>query len=61
MVLLFFLLAVLVASAQERTLAVLRDQTVQVKRWGGLVLIGVGGWLLALAIWATAFARIFPV
>lgn len=61
MVVLFFLLAGLVASAQARALAVLRGQTVRVKRWGGAVLIGVGCWLLALAIWAEAFARIFPV
>jgi hypothetical protein len=61
LVVLFFLLATLVATAQERTLAVLRDQTIQVKRWGGWVLLGIGSWLLALAIWAEAFAGIFPV
>jgi len=61
MVVLFFAVATLVAFAQERTLSGLRAQTLRVKRWGGIVLLGVGSWLLALAIWAEAFVKIFPV
>lgn len=61
MVLLFFTLAALVAYAQDRTLTILREQTIQVKQWGGGVLILVGSWLLATAIWAAAFSKIFPV
>lgn len=61
MVWLFFTLATLVAFAQERTLAALRKQTVRVRQWGGVVLMLVGSWLLATAIWAEAFAKFFPV
>jgi len=61
MVALFFAVAMLVAFAQERTLSGLRAQTLRIKRWGGVVLIGVGSWLLVLAIWAEAFVKIFPV
>lgn len=61
MVLLFFTLAALVAYAHERTLATLREQTVRVRQWGGGVLLLVGSWLLATAVWAEAFSKIFPV
>jgi len=60
-VLLLFGLAVAVASAQERIVGTLQASVTQVKRWGGWVLIGVGLWTLALAIWAEEFAHIFPV
>jgi len=61
MMLLFFLAAGLVAFAQDRILAVMRAQTVRIKHWGGVILIAVGAWLMALAVWAGLFARIFPV
>ncbi len=60
-VLLLFGLAAAVASAQERVVTTLQASVTQVKRWGGWVLIGIGLWTLALAIWANEFARIFPV
>ncbi len=61
LVLLLFGLALLIATGQQRVLRGLTVHTGRVKRWGGAVLIGVGLWTLALAIWADAFARIFPV
>lgn len=60
-VLLLFGLAAAVASAQVRVVMTLQASVTQVKRWGGWVLIGIGLWTLALAIWADQFARIFPV
>ena len=61
MVLLIFALALLVGAAQQRAVEALKAGTQQVKRWGGVVLIGVGAWLIVLAIWADFFARVFPV
>ncbi len=61
MVILFFTLSLLVASAQERVLDALRGETLRIRRWGGMVLIGVGAWLLALAIWGQALVDILPV
>ena len=58
---LMFALAALVGAVQERVITVLKAGTSRVKRWGGLVLVGVGLWLLALAVWADLFARLFPV
>lgn len=60
-VLLLFGLAAAVASARERIVTPLQASLGQVKRGGGWVLIGIGLWTLALAIWAEEFARIFPV
>lgn len=54
-------LAVAIGTAQERLVATLRAAAPQVKRWGGVILIIVGLWFLALAAWAETFARIFPV
>ena len=39
----------------------LKAGAARVKRWSGLVLVGVGLWLLALAVWADFFARFVPV
>ena len=61
MALLAFGLALLVGAAQRRTVDALKAGTQQVKRWGGVVLLSIGAWLLALALWADFFARIFPV
>lgn len=60
-VLLLFGLALAVGSAQQRVISTLQAGTAHVKRYGGLILLLVGLWTLALAIWASAFAEIFPV
>ena len=60
-VLLLLGLAAAVAAAQERIVKTLQASVTQVKRWGGVVLVGIGLWTLALAIWADEFARVFPV
>src|SRR5215211_2445710 len=36
----------------------LRAGTPTVKRWGGWVLIAVGGWFVILGVWADQFARL---
>jgi hypothetical protein len=61
MALLMFALAFLIGTAQQRVVEALKAGTQQVKQWSGLVLLLVGGWLIALAVWADFFARIFPV
>jgi uncharacterized membrane protein YidH (DUF202 family) len=58
---LMFILAALIASAQEKVIRMLRAQAHQVKQWGGTVLILVGVWLIVLAVWASFFATLFPV
>lgn len=58
---LMFGLAMLVGAAQERIVNALKAETSTVKRWSSLVLVGVGLWLFALAVWADFFARFFPV
>ncbi len=60
-VLLLFGLAAAVGTAQQRVVVTLQAGAAQVKRWGGVVLILVGLWTIALAIWAEEFARLFPV
>lgn len=61
MALLMFALAILIGLAQQRVVDALKAGTQQVKRWSGAVLAGVGLWLIVLALWAEAFARLFPV
>jgi predicted histidine transporter YuiF (NhaC family) len=61
MVLLMFGLSLVIATAQEQLVSTLRASVTQVKRWGGVILILIGLWLIALGIWADTFARIFPV
>jgi hypothetical protein len=60
-VVLLFALALLTATAQERTVQALRAGAPAVKRWGGRILLAVGAWLIALAVFAGFFARVFPV
>lgn len=60
-VLLLFGLAAAVGAAQQRVVATLHAGAGQVKRWGGAILILVGLWTIALAIWAEQFADFFPV
>ncbi|MGH2544313.1 MAG: hypothetical protein ACRDIB_16095 [Ardenticatenaceae bacterium] len=59
--LLLFGLVAAIATAQERVVATLRANVTQVKQWGGVVLLFVGAWLIALAIWAEFFVQFFPV
>jgi len=61
MVLLMFGLALVIATAQEQIVGALRANVTQVKRWGGIILILIGVWLITLGIWANGFAQIFPV
>lgn len=61
MAVLMFGLTVLVGTAQERVVNALKGGSSKVKRWSGLVLIAVGLWLIALAVWADFFSRLFPV
>lgn len=61
LIVMFVGLSFVVGRAQERTLERVRASSAQVKRWGGLILIGVGTWFVVLAIWADFFAGIFPV
>lgn len=56
-----FTLAIMVTTAREQTIRSLRIASSSAKRFGGMVLIGVGIWFLALAIWADYFASVFPV
>lgn len=59
--LLMLALAFLVGAAQERVINFLKGGTQQVKQWGGVILMLVGAWLIALALWASFFAQVFPV
>lgn len=56
-----FTLSLGVATAQERLVATLRAHLTDVKRWGGILLIIVGLWLIALTAFADFFAGVFPV
>jgi hypothetical protein len=61
MVVLVFTLALTLAAAQERVVERMREGTGAVKRWGGRILVLVGAWLIALAVFADFFSGIFPV
>ncbi len=54
---LMFALAGLIATAQDRLLARLPKQSPLIKRRTGVLLIVIGVWLVALAVWAEPFAR----
>lgn len=56
-----FTAAFVVAFAEEELTNRLQAGAPAVKRWGGVVLIVVGMWFVALGVFANAFARIFPV
>lgn len=56
-----FALSFTVATAQEVVTCMADVGAGAVKRWGGRVLIGVGLWLVVLAVGANLFARFFPV
>ncbi|MBX6341590.1 MAG: hypothetical protein IRY97_03960 [Thermomicrobiaceae bacterium] len=56
-----FGLALAIGVAQESLVARLRAAAPRVRRWGGVVLLVVGLWTLALGAFADFFARRFPV
>jgi hypothetical protein len=56
-----FGLSFAVATAQEVVTRMADIGAGVVKRWGGRILIGVGLWLVVLALGANVFARIFPI
>jgi len=56
-----FGLSFAVATAQEVVTRMADIGAGVVKRWGGRILIGVGLWLVVLALGANVFARFFPV
>jgi hypothetical protein len=61
LVVLMFALAVLVATAQHGAVEAVQAGAPAVKQWGGRILLVVGAWLIALAVFAGFFARVFPV
>ena len=58
---LVFASALAVGGVQESTIERLEVQAPIVKRWGGRVLVVLGVWFLALAVFADFFADVFPV
>jgi len=60
-VILMFGLSLIVGAAQQRTVDSLKANAPTVKRWGGRVLVTVGVWFIALGVFATFFADLFPV
>jgi TRAP-type C4-dicarboxylate transport system permease large subunit len=61
LVVLAFAAAVAVAVAQERVATRLTAAAPTMKRWGGVVLMVVGLWFVALGLFAETFAEVFPV
>ena len=60
-ILLAFASAFGVAAAQERFAERLQSAAPTMKRWGGIVLVLVGAWFVALGVFAETFAGVFPV
>lgn len=59
--LLIFILALLVGTAQQEIVTRLRASTLAIKRAGGYILIAAGAWFMLLAIFAGFFrAALFP-
>lgn len=56
-----FTLAILLGTGREQLIDSIRDSAPTIKRWGGRVLITVGGWFIALGLFADFFANVFPV
>jgi hypothetical protein len=61
LVVLMFALSLAVATAQEVVTRMADVGAPIVKRWGGRILIGVGLWLVVLALGANVLTRFFPV
>lgn len=51
MILTLFVVSAVVGLARNRTVNSLRGSGRLVKRWGGVILMLVGAWLIALALW----------
>jgi hypothetical protein len=60
-VILMFGLALIVGAAQQRTVDALKAGAPTVKRWGGRILLAVGVWFIALGVFSSFFAGVFPV
>jgi hypothetical protein len=60
-VILMFGLALVVGAAQQRTVDALKAGAPTVKRWGGRILMTVGVWFIALGVFSSFFADVFPV
>lgn len=58
---LMFTLALTLASAQERVVQGMVSGAPTVKRWGGRILLIVGGWFIVIAVFASAFSPLFDV
>lgn len=56
-----FMAAFTVSRAQDATVERIQAMAPDIKRWGGAVLIGVGLWFIALAVFADFFAQVFTV
>lgn len=61
LVVLIFTLALALAGAQQQTVQRMQAGAPTVKRWGGRVLVLVGAWFVALALFADLFADVFAV
>jgi hypothetical protein len=61
LVALAFAAALTVAVAHERVATRITVAAPVIKRWGGVVLVVVGLWFVALGVFAGTFADIFPV
>lgn len=60
-VLLAFAAAFLVTIGREGVTARIGEGAPTIKRWGGVVLVLVAGWFIALGVFADFFASVFPV
>jgi len=60
-VILMFTLALIVGAAQDRTVKALKANAPTVKAWGGRIMLFVGVWFIALAIFADFFADVFAL
>lgn len=58
---LMFTLALTLAGAQERVVQTMVSGAPTVKRWGGRILLIVGGWFIVVAIFAATFSPLFEV
>lgn len=58
---LLFILGLGIGAAQETVVTRIGARAALVKRWSGGILVGVGVWTVLLAVFADAFARLFPV
>jgi len=61
MVFLIFFLSALIAAAQEKVIAGLKEKAPVIKKTGGWILIFIGIWLILISIRVGFFVQIFPV